>query len=158
MRIMSKKRKADAPIISTRTRTLARNRKGVSSTIDAMLLVGMTSVAMLIVISSSSSFITARNEQMGERLYVERIANDTTHINLYVRNVGHGDITLAYYIINGTEQRMFDPRINVPTPEANPLAKETLVTIPREDGKKVYIISLYSSRDNELGKIEVDLS
>lgn len=158
MRIMSKKRKADAPIISTRTRTLARNRKGVSSTIDAMLLVGMTSVAMFIVISSSSSFITARNEQMGERLYVERIASDTTHINLYVRNVGHGDITLAYYIINGTEQRMFDPRINVPTPEANPLAKETLVTIPREDGKKVYIISLYSSRDNELGKIEVDLS
>jgi len=156
MRIMSKKRKADAPIISTRARTLARNRKGVSS-IDAMLMVGITTLAMLIVISSSSSFITARNEQMGERLYVERIAYNATHINLCVRNVGHDDITLAYYIINGTE-RMFDSKIIVPTPEANPLAKETLVTIPREDGKKVYLISLFSSRDNELGRIEVELS
>ena len=133
------------------------NKRGVTPLVTSLLLLTVTVMAMLIATSLSNTIIQDNRAQMGERLCVEKVMYNATDIKIYLRNNGHQDITLENYIINGTFHDL-TPNVVLPALQANPLAEAIMLTISRENGTGVMIISFFSSNNNELGRTEVDLS
>jgi hypothetical protein len=133
------------------------NKKGISPTITVMVLLVVTVFTMSTAIFFISHLVQEYQAQMGEKLYVERFTVNETSVNLYVRNIGHFDITLEFYNINGTRYP-FTSTIIIPAPAANPYEKETLISVPKLDSEDViYLLSFFSSKHNELGNVEVNL-
>jgi hypothetical protein len=117
----------------------------------------MTVFAMIIVMGYSQEIIAHQSAQMGERLVVEKVFIDPDQIVLWTRNIGHGDLMITEALVN----EMFYPfasAIRLPTPEGNPTAVVTQITIPGIYTPGVYRISLFTLRGNELGVVEVDYS
>jgi len=146
-----------------RTR-LSRNSRGVSPVVSSLILFATTIVGMLLVISSSTLILNTYRERMTERLVVEKVLvtsdQDTVRITMYLRNTGHIDITLRYYIVNGSPPTPLGEPVTLLSLEANPYAEATAVVLDltKPLQPSVYLISFFSSRNNELGNIEVEYS
>lgn len=139
---------------------ILRNKRGISPILSTILLLTASVVAMLIVIAYSHNFIVITNAQMGERLCVEKVLFNATHIKIYVRNIGHGDLILENIIINETFYDL-SPPITLPTPGVIPEVEIITIsydTLDGDGGKGVYSISFFTSRNNELGYTEVEYS
>jgi hypothetical protein len=132
-----------------------RRRLGLTPITSTLILLGITVFAMLIVIGYSQDIIAHQRDQMGERLVVEKVFFNPSHITLWVRNIGHGEITVTQALVNGTFHD-FDPVIMLPSPVYNPSANATEITIPGTYSLGVYRISLFTFRGNELGIVEVE--
>jgi hypothetical protein len=109
---------------------------------------------MIIVIGYSQDIIVHQRDQMGERLVVEKVFIEPSEISLWVRNIGHGDITVTQVLVNGTFHDL--SMIVLPSPVYNPTANATEITISGEYNPGVYRISLFTFRGNELGVVEVE--
>jgi hypothetical protein len=128
------------------------NQRGMTPTISAILLVAITMAAMLLVINSGQDIIQTQSIQMGERLCVENVFFSVDQIKMYVSNVGDGDITLEYAVVNGKIHNLTDG----------------FLTLPELDGQFVnidnyevnlqghYKFSFISSRNKNLGLTEVE--
>jgi hypothetical protein len=128
---------------------------------STLILLGVTVFAMIIVIGYSQTIIAHQREQMGERLVVEKVFIEPSQISLWVRNIGHGDITVTQALVNGTFYDFWEAVIVLPSPVYNPAANATEIVIYPHAGTfdfGVYRISLFTFRGNELGVVEVDYS
>ena len=135
-----------------------RSRKGLTSIMSTLILLGVTVFAMIIVIGYSQTILAHQHDQMGERLVVEKVFIEPSQISLWVRNIGHGDITVTQALVNGTFYDFWDEVIVLPSPVYNPAANATEIVISGAFDFGVYRISLFTFRGNELGVVEVDYS
>ena len=129
------------------------NNKGVTPIISSVLMITVVVAAMILVISTSETIITARNAQMGEKLCVEKVSFSPTQITVQLRNIGHGFLTLEQAIVN--KQLYIIDRVVLPDPEANPTGQTTIVTIQGTFSKGMYSISFISNLNKDLGIVEV---
>ena len=127
----------------------------------------LTTHAAILFSSSESSFrvgisSTTISNQVPEPF--TRLSDSSTgfiepsQISLWVRNIGHGDITVTQALVNGTFYDFWDEVIVLPSPVYNPAANATEIVIPGTFDFGVYRISLFTFRGNELGVVEVDYS
>ena len=131
---------------------LSKNKKGITPTVSTMMMMAITVLAMLLVISFSQTIINARSSQMGENLFVERVFFDSTHIRIFVSNIGHGDLTLEYAIINGEIHSLTEGKVTLQNEERLFVYIEDYTVDPQG----IYHISFISSRGKELGVTEVE--
>jgi hypothetical protein len=122
-----------------------------------MLMIVVTVVAMLVVVSFSQNVIAARNAQMGEKLTVESVSFNASHIILYVRNVGLRNIILEQVKINGVLNDL-ESNIVLPSPDANFKSEVTQIALNDSFEEGVYLISFISSFNSDLGSTEIEYS
>jgi hypothetical protein len=131
---------------------LFKNKKGVAPTISAIMMVLITVISMTIAIGVGQNIITTRSEQMGERLCVEKVFFNSTHIQTYVRNTGHGDLTLENAIVNGKMYDFFEGRVTL----FEDFGQFVFISNYDVDPQGMYVISFISSRNDGLGITEVE--
>ena len=132
---------------------LFRHKKGVSPTVSAIMMVAITVMAMTVVVTFGLNFINARNTQMGERLSVEKVLfYSNISIRVYVRNIGHGDLTLLQAKVNNKLYNLFQGNTVVIPTDGRFVTINLSPSLP----KGVYTISFITSRYNELGLTEVE--
>jgi hypothetical protein len=134
-----------------------RGIRGITPIFSTLILLGMTVFAMIIVVGYSQDIIAHQSAQMGERLVVEKVFFEPNQIVVWARNIGHGDLTITEALVNGVFYT-FTPTIRLPSPDGNPTAIATQITIPGSYTPGVYRISLFTLRGNKLGVVEVDYS
>jgi hypothetical protein len=122
---------------------------------STLILLGITVFAMITVIGYSNNIIAHQSAQMGERLVVEKVFFEPSQITVWVRNIGHGELTIIEALVNNTFHD-FNPDILLPSPEGNPTAQATQIVIPGTYIPGIYHLSLFTSRANKLGIIEVE--
>jgi hypothetical protein len=139
------------------------NRRGVAPALSTILMVAVTVAAMLLVISYSQTVIEYRSAQMGERLTIEKVIINSTHIETQIRNTGHGNLELLEVSINDHLYGL-SPSLILEPSEGNPNANVVNVTIPvsltdalkYEEG--IYKISFISVLNKDLGHIDLSYS
>ena len=134
-----------------------KHKRGTSPIVSTLLLLGITVFAMLMVVGYSNNIISHQSAQMGERLVVEKTFIEPTQISVWVRNIGHGELTITETLVNQTFH-IFTPKIILPSPDGNPTAVATEIIIPGTYTQGVYQLSLFTSRGNKLGIVEVEYS
>lgn len=122
---------------------------------STLILLGITVFAMITVIGYSNNIIAHQSAQMGERLVVEKAIVEPTQIIVWVRNIGHGELTIIEALVNNTFHNL-NPSIILPSPEGNPTAQATQIAISGTYTPGIYQLSLFTSRANQLGIIEVE--
>ena len=115
---------------------------------------------MLIIVPFSLTFVNDHRDQMMEQLTVEKAliyeSAGKVNIAVFLRNIGHIAITLNDYAVNG-KRTALGTQVILPALEGNPNAEATvllLTNIPLSE-KGVYLTSFFSSRNKELGNLEV---
>jgi hypothetical protein len=134
---------------------IRKMRRGMSPITSTLILLGITVFAMITVIGYSNNIITHQSAQMGERLVVEKVFVESTQITIWVRNIGHGELNIVEALVNNTFHN-FDPSIVLPSPDGNPTAEATQIAISGTYTPGIYQLSLFTSRANKLGIIEVE--
>jgi hypothetical protein len=135
------------------------NRKGIGPAVSSLIVLVVTIIAMGLVIGMSQNIISAHASQMGENLTIEKVLTNSTHINLYLRNTGYGDITLDYIIINDDIEEL-QQKVIVPYNVDN-LKEDVIIysidieVVPEYSG--IVSISFVSVNNNHLGKVEFEL-
>jgi hypothetical protein len=136
--------------------SLRKNRRGVGPTTSHLLLLAVTVLAMVLVINSSQTIIAARHDQMGERAFVENVFFTSTQVTIYIRNVGHADITLKEAQINNNLYDIDD--VVIPFPESDPSYSVYSIIISDTFEQGVYLIRFISSHNNYVGITEVEFA
>jgi hypothetical protein len=109
---------------------------------------------MILVINASQTIIEARHDQMGERAFVENVFFTPTQVTIYIRNVGHADITLKEVQINNKLYDIDD--IVIPLPVSDPSYPVYIITIPDTFEHGIYLIRFISGNNNFVGITEVE--
>jgi hypothetical protein len=134
---------------------IKKTGRGMSPITSTLILLGITVFAMITVIGYSNNIISHQSAQMAERLVVEKTFIEPTQITLWVRNIGHGELTIVEALVN-TTFHSFSPGVILPSPDGNPTAEASQITISGTYTPGIYQVSLFTSRANELGIIEVE--
>ena len=92
---------------------------------------------------------------MGERLVVEKVFIEPTKISIWVRNIGHEELTIKEALVNQTFYTL-TPEITLPSPDGNPTAVATEIIISGTYALGLYQLSLFTSRSNKLGIVTVE--
>ena len=132
-----------------------KHQRGASPIVSTLILLAITVFAMVTVIGYSNNIISHQSAQMGERLVVEKVFIEPTQITVWVRNIGHGELTITEALVNQTFH-LFTPAIILPSSDGNPSAAATEIVIPDTYTPGVYQLSLFTSRANKLGIVEVE--
>jgi len=134
-----------------------KQKKGASPIVSTLLLLGITIFAMVSVVGYSTDIIAHQSAQMGERLVVEKVFIEPTKITMWVRNIGHGELTIIEALVNQTFYT-FTPSIVLPSPEGNPSATAEEIVISGTFAPGLYQLCLFSSLSNKLGIVDVEYS
>ncbi len=118
-------------------------------------MLAVTMFAMVAVTGYSANIISHQSAQMGERLVVEEVFIEPTKITMWVRNIGHEEITIKEALVNQTFYS-FSPGITLPSPDGNPTALATEIIIYGNYEPGLYQLSLFTSRSNKLGIVTVE--
>jgi hypothetical protein len=137
-------------------RAVLKNSRGIGPTTSHLLLLAVTVLAMILVINSSQTIIAARHDQMGERAFVENVFFTPTQVTIYIRNVGHADITLKEAQINNKVYDIDD--VVIPLPENDPSYSIYSITIPDTFEHGIYLIRFISGHNNFVGITEVEFA
>jgi hypothetical protein len=133
---------------------LCRNKQGVAPISSHLIILAITVLAMVAAISASQTVIAHRHDQMGERAYVENVFFNATHVTIYIRNIGHSDITLKEAQINEVFYDIDD--VDLPNPVTDPTYSVKTIVITDNFEKGIYLIRFISTRNNILGSVEVE--
>ena len=134
-----------------------KHQSGASPIVSTLILLAITVFSMVTVIGYSNTIISHQAAQMGERLVVEKAFVEPTQITVWVRNIGHGELTITEALVNQTFH-IFTPTIVLPSSDGNPTAVATEIVIFGTYTPGVYQLSLFTSRANKLGIVEVEYS
>jgi len=132
---------------------LASKRRGISEVISTILVVMITVAAMVLTTSYSQTIIESQSAQMGERLTIEEVLFDATHIRIYTRNIGQTNIILEQVKINGVLHDLPQKIVLAPR-EANPNSEVEEVVVEGSYVEGLYVISFISSLNKDLGSVE----
>ena len=77
------------------------NKRAVSTAISSIIMIGATIACMTAATVYCQCEINAYHSMLGENLCIERVKIAPTSIWAYVRNNGHGAITLQFVRVNG---------------------------------------------------------
>jgi flagellin-like protein len=132
---------------------LASKRRGISEVISTILVVMITVAAMVLTTSYSQTIIESQSAQMGERLTIEEVLFDATHIRIYARNIGQTNIILEQVKINGVLHDLPQKIVLAPR-EANPNSEAEEVVVEGSYVEGLYVISFISSLNKDLGSVE----
>lgn len=108
--------------------------------------------SMLLVISSGQDIIRIQSVQMGERLCVENVFFSVDQIKIYVSNVGDGDVSLEYAVINGKIHNLTAGFLTLHEFDGHFVVIDNYEVNPQGH----YQISFISSRNKDLGITEVE--
>lgn len=131
---------------------LFRRKRGVTPTVSAVLMISITVLSMFIVVGSSENVIQARRDQMGEKLFIENVAFNATHIQIYITNIGHGDLTVEHALVNERSYNVVEGTVTLYEGQGQRVSIENYTIDPQG----IYRIAFISLHNKDLGVTEVE--